>query len=67
MLTAVLLEDALWADAPEPRRQEWRLSIRELLDEHSFAIEASPLLVRVFVRGDAIELRSAPAIFGTFG
>ena len=57
MLTAVLLEDTLWAEAPEPRRQEWRLSIRELLDEHSFSLEASPLLARVFLRGDAIDVR----------
>lgn len=57
MLTAVLLEDALWAEAPEPRRQEWRLSIRELLDEHSFAIEASPLIARVFLRDDRVDVR----------
>ena len=57
MLTAVLLEDALWAEAPEPRRQEWRLSIRELLDEHSFAIDKSPLIARVFLRDDRVEVR----------
>lgn len=57
MLTAVLLEDDLWTKVAEPRRQEWRLAIREVLDEHSFTGDYPQLMLRVLMKDDGITLR----------
>ena len=57
MLSAVLLDDSLWDKVPEIRRQEWRLSIRELLDDHSFSIEDSPLVLRLSFTDDEVALK----------
>jgi uncharacterized protein (UPF0262 family) len=57
VLTAILLEDWVWEKAPEARRQEWRLAIRELVDEHSFALTESPLILRVAFTDEAVTMR----------
>lgn len=57
VITAILLDDARWAEVPDARRQEWRLAIRELLDEHLFRIEESPLVMRVSWNDAAITMR----------
>ena len=57
MVTDILLETALWASVPEERRQEWRLAIRELIDDHLFRVEQSPLLLRVSWDEQAVTLR----------
>lgn len=56
MLTDVLIETARWAGVPEARRQEWRLAIRELLEEHLFRVEASSLILRVSWGDEAVTL-----------
>lgn len=57
MLAAVLLDDSLWEKVPEVRRQEWRLSIRELLDDHAFSVEATPLVLRLGFSDEAVSLK----------
>lgn len=47
MLTAILVDSTRWEGVPEERRQEWRLAIRELIDDHLLRVEASPLALRV--------------------
>ena len=51
------METALWASVPEERRQEWRLAIRELIDDHLFRVEQSPLLLRVSWDEAVVRLR----------
>lgn len=57
MLTDILIETSRWVSIPEERRQEWRLAIRELLDEHLFRVEQSPLLLRVIWDDTLVQLR----------
>lgn len=57
MLTAILLEDHAWEKVAEPRRQEWRLAIRELLDDHVFRTEHSPLILRIAVDDAGVHMR----------
>lgn len=47
MLTAILLDDAAWTRVGEARHQEWRLAIREILDEHVFRVDRDRWLMRV--------------------
>lgn len=47
MVTTILLDDARWAGVPEERRQEWRLAIRELLDDHLFRLDEGPVVLRL--------------------
>lgn len=54
MLTAVLLEDHAWNEVAEPRRQEWRLAIRDLLEAHVFRTEKSPIILRLFSTPDDV-------------
>jgi uncharacterized protein (UPF0262 family) len=57
VVTAILLDEARWAGVPDERRQEWRLAIRELIDEQLFRIEQSPVVMRVAWDDDEVRLR----------
>lgn len=57
MVTAIFLDEARWAGVSEERQQEWRLAIRELLDDHLFRLDKSPLVMRVSWADDAVRLR----------
>ncbi len=54
MLTAILLDDAAWTRVSEARHQEWRLAIREILDEHVFRVEHERWLMRLSWTDDAL-------------
>ena len=57
MLTAILLDDAAWTQVSEERRQEWRLAIREILDEHVFRIDKDRWLLRLSWTPASLELK----------
>ncbi len=57
MVTAIFLDEARWAEVSEGRQQEWRLAIRELLDDHLFRLDQSPLVMRVSWDDKAVRLR----------
>ncbi len=54
MLTAILLEDQAWVGVSEPRRQEWRLALRDVLETHVLRTERSPLILRLALTPAAV-------------
>lgn len=56
MLTDILIDTSRWTSIPENRRQEWRLAIRELLEDHLLRVKDSPLLLRVSWDDSSVQL-----------
>lgn len=66
MLTAILLDDAAWTRVSEARHQEWRLAIRELLDEHVFRVEQERWLLRLSWTDELLTLKFEAPGSGVF-
>ncbi len=66
MLTAILLDDAAWTQVGEARHQEWRLAIREILDEHVFRVDHDRWLLRLSWTDAALSVRCESPAAGVF-
>ena len=60
MITAIRIEETLWEAASSLRRDDWRISITDLVDEASLGGEEDHLLV-VSTSGDVIALATFDA------
>jgi uncharacterized protein (UPF0262 family) len=55
-LTDIRLDESTWASGSRDRRLEWRVALRELLEEHQFAAEMPALAVIVTYRNGDVHL-----------
>jgi uncharacterized protein (UPF0262 family) len=55
-LVEIRIDPEMWAEASEPRRNEWSLAIQELLEEHDFA-RGAPARLEVILDDGAAYLR----------
>ncbi len=63
-LREVRIEKLFWATAPEPRREEWRTVMHELVLHAEFAVPGEPAVLRVVPMPEATDLRLDDALGG---